>query len=135
MPDDQNDQPNMDLIQMVQRARMQHDSQARPSEMSAVYWLEFKHESAPPPTSRAGQWVIDIPAQQADSVWQAVKDATARGELGYKSKLATISRTGTPEMRTLAIRTIDADDSADVARVRAGLDALGLGAGWDYERG
>jgi hypothetical protein len=133
MSDSKYDPPNMDLIRLVQQARLQHDRDAKPSDVSAVYWLEFKSDSAPPPTPHAGQWVIEIPADQADTIWESVKSATQRGDLGYKSKLATISRTGKPTLQTLAIRTYDSQDAEDVARVRAGLSALGIVGDWVYE--
>lgn len=37
-----NEKPNLDLIGMVQQARMQHDAGAAPSQMDAVYWIEAK---------------------------------------------------------------------------------------------
>ena len=36
--------PDLDLIQMVQRARMLHDKSARPSDYTSVYWIEAKQQ-------------------------------------------------------------------------------------------
>ncbi len=46
------DSPNLDLIRMVQQARMAHDAQAKPSQVAAVYWIEAKPlaEDSPAPT-------------------------------------------------------------------------------------
>ncbi|MFW5771932.1 MAG: putative phosphothreonine lyase domain-containing protein [Phototrophicaceae bacterium] len=132
------DQPNMDLINMVQRARMAHDKQARPSDVAAVYWIEARcqGENCQQPTPRAGQWVLDLDASQVDAAWAQIKAATEAGQLGYKSKVSTASRRqGDPNSRTLAVRTADADDSADVERVRQVLNTLGLPGEWRYERG
>ena len=59
--------PNLDLIQMVQAARLAHDAGVLPSQVQGVYWLEVKRETAgPDPTSRAGRWVIETTADAAD---------------------------------------------------------------------
>ena len=46
---------DLDLIQMVQNARMLHDASAKPSQIKAVYWIEAKCESCQLPTPR--KWV------------------------------------------------------------------------------
>ena len=83
--------PDLDLIQMVQRARMLHDQSARPSDYTSVYWIEAKQQSGdtPAPTANAGEWRATLPAAEVDAVWERVKALTARGELGYKSKVST----------------------------------------------
>ncbi|HEX2622319.1 MAG TPA: hypothetical protein VHL11_19305, partial [Phototrophicaceae bacterium] len=55
---------DLDLIAMVQKARMLHDAEAKPSEISAVYWIEAKNLSDPAitPTPRSGEWVIETSA-------------------------------------------------------------------------
>lgn len=126
----QDEQPpdlNLDLIQMVQRARQLHDQGARPSDYSAVYWIEAKREAdgAPPPTANAGEWRARLSAADVDAIWERVKALTARGELGYKSKVSTQGLTNRDE-RMLCARTYDAGDRADVERVGAALRTLGL---------
>lgn len=130
MPDDKQPQvPNLDLIQMVQRARMQHDSDAVPSEVAAVYWIECKPDvPVAPPTPRAGAWVIEVDLADVDVVWETVKQATRAGRLGYKSKVSTASRKGERDStrRVILVCTADRTDAADCARVRGALEALGL---------
>ncbi len=118
---------NLDLIQMVQRARMLHDQSARPSDYSAVYWIEAKRQAGdyPAPTSTAGEWRVTLPAAEVDAVWERVKALTAQGELGYKSKVSTQGPSNRDE-RLLCARTYDAGDSADVKRIGEALRALGL---------
>lgn len=125
MPDDF---PNLDLIRMVQQARMAHDAQAKPSQVAAVYWIEAKPaaDDAPAPTPRAGEFVIETTADGVDAVWDKIREATQSGALGYKSKVATVSRTGDARSRLIVVRTIDADDAHDVARVQDALAALGV---------
>lgn len=127
-----NDKPNLDLIQMVQRARMQHDADAKPSDVPAVYWIEAKRPDGPAPTARSGQWMLDIALESVDSAWETVKTATEQGELGYKAKVSTASRRG-DGTRALCVCTYDGDDQSDVARVRQALTRLGLDGDWTYE--
>ena len=125
--DEQSPDLNLDLIQMVQRARMLHDQGARPSDYSSVYWIEAKRPAGdyPAPTANAGEWRATLPAAEVDAVWERVKALTARGELGYKSKVSTQGLTSRDE-RVICARTYDAADSADIERVGAALRALGL---------
>jgi hypothetical protein len=115
------------LIQQVQRARMAHDADAVPSQVSAVYWIEAK-PSVPtrPPTTRAGFWLIETDAAHVDAVWAKVRDATQAGLLGYKAKVSTASHTAHPAARVVQVLTRDAADADDVARVGQALRALGI---------
>ena len=125
----QPDLPNLDLIQAVQRARMAHDAETIPSQVSNVYWIEFKRAvDGPAPTSRAGRWVVETHLAEVDTLWEQIKTATAEGRLGYKSKVATISRTADSKARAIYVLTVDADDPADVGRVRSALVSLGIPA-------
>jgi hypothetical protein len=137
MSDENPEPPDLDLINKVQQARMMHDSQTKPSEVSGVYWIEAKCDSDdfPPPTPRSGQWVIDIPAHQADAVWEQIKSATEQGKLGYKSRISTASRSGKhPDSRAVCVRTYDSADESDVHRVGVALEALEIDGEWRYER-
>lgn len=126
MPD--SDKPNLDLIAMVQAARMQHDSTVQPSQVSGVYWIECK---APPdvrqPTPRAGRWLIATHSSRVDALWAKIRLATEAGTLGYKSKVTTAPAPGQPpDARVIAVCTYDRDDRDDVTRVRDALLALDL---------
>ncbi len=121
--------PNLDLIQMVQHARMLHDAEAIPSEIGGVYWIEVKPDiPGAAPTSRAGLWLIETDLAGVDALWATVKAATLAGKLGYKSKASTASRggRGVPDQRVICVCTADRADAADVERVRAALMALGI---------
>jgi len=129
MPDDKPNPPNLDLIQMVQRARMQHDADAVPSAVPGVYWIEVKPNCATrPPTPRAGLWLIETDAAHIDAQWSAVKSVTQAGLLGYKSKASTRPRGGQggPNDRVICVCTCDRADTEDVERVRAALAEMGL---------
>ena len=129
------DQPNLDLIAMVQKARMEHDAQAKPSQVSAVYWIEAKRKiDGAAPTPRAGHWLIRTSVAAVDAAWATIKQATEAGRLGYKSKVATVALHQRDE-RTIYAMTYDADDAADVERVRTALRDLGFDGDLVYERG
>jgi hypothetical protein len=129
--------PNLDLIGMVQAARRQFDADAQPSQVGAVYWIEAHRATAgAEPTPRAGQWLIETTAAVVDTLWAQIKAATQTGQLGYKSKVATTPRElGTDRAdRRICVVTYDADDLADVERVRAALEALDVPMPLTYER-
>jgi len=137
MPDD-NKPLNLDLINMVQNARMMHDQTARPSDYSAVYWIESKRKNGDYPalTPNAGEWRVKLNVKDVDMVWEQVKGATEKGELGYKSKVSTRPAAGQthPDERLLCVRTYNADDEADVERVKNALLDMGLNEGLIYNR-
>lgn len=133
--DEQPKDLNLDLIAMVQRARMLHDATARPSDLAAVYWIEAKRIKGgyPAPTAKAGEWRVSLLAATADEAWEQVKALTLAGKLGYKSKVSTRPAAGQadPDQRLLCVRTYDADDRADVERVKSALLAIGF-TGLEY---
>lgn len=120
---------DMNLINMVQNARMMHDDDAIPSKVPGVYWIEAKNPSQDAtPTSRAGEFQISTTVDEVDEQWLAIKSATEAGQLGYKSKVSTAQTDGTPhgKQRQIVVRTVDADDSEDVARVEKQLQTMGF---------
>ncbi|MCY3797174.1 MAG: DUF1917 domain-containing protein [Chloroflexi bacterium] len=126
---------NLNLIEMVQSARMRHDAEARPSDLAAVYWIEAKRKDGDyaAPTANAGEWRVPLTAETADAAWERVKAMTVEGKLGYKSKISTRPAAGQaePDQRLLCVRTYDADDREDVERVKKALLAIGM-AGLQY---
>ena len=138
MSDDYKPQPpDLDLIQMVQKARMLHDNEAIPSQVSAVYWIECKRQGdGPAPTARSGEFRMTTRVQDVDELWSRIKAATESGELGYKAKVATRPAADKqhPDARLICIRTYDADDSSDIARIEAKLRDLGIDGDIPYVR-
>lgn len=130
-----NDPHDLDLIQMVQRARMANDAQARPSEVKAVYWIEAKSPTGAP-TPRAGAWIIPTTVGEVDALWERVKSATEAGKLGYKAKVSTAPSKGQGRTsdRVIHIRVADSDDQTAVERVRQALVDLGIDAALTYSR-
>lgn len=133
MPEDSkrpNDEMNLDLINMVQNARMQHDDDAIPSQVPGVYWIEAKRKTGgyPAPTPTSGEWQIVTDVDHVDQQWATVKQATERGQLGHKSKVSTqpAHNQAHQEARLICVRTYNADDADDVARIQAALLDLGF---------
>jgi hypothetical protein len=128
---------NLNLIHMVQAARMQHDDEALPSQAAGVYWIESKRKMGdyPAPTPRSGQWVILTTLQEVDALWLEIKQATEAGELGHKSKVSTAAGPGqaSPDARLICVRTYDSADKADVQRVREALRRLGIHGEIQYQ--
>lgn len=127
---------NLDLIQMVQRARMQHDHEAVPSQIAGNYWIEAKclSENCQQPTVRSGQWVLSTMIDVVDALWEQLKTATEAGQLGYKAKVSTASRDQADvNQRVLVVCTYDCEDQADVQRVRQALRDIGLDGDWQYK--
>jgi hypothetical protein len=136
-PPDSNRPPDLDLIARVQAARRQFDAEAQPSQVHGVYWIEASRETeGPGPTPRAGAWVIETAADTLDALWATIRTATREGALGYKARALTASRSGGPAsaQREIRVVTYDAEDAADVERVRAALAGLGVTPA-RYERG
>jgi hypothetical protein len=120
---------NLDLIRMVQQARIDHDRTAVPSDVSATYWIEFKCPLPMPPiTPRSGEFRLYTTLATVDADWEKIKAATEAGRLGYKSKVSTRPTPDhpTPDGRTICVRTHDGDDTQDVNRVRDELARLGF---------
>ena len=69
-----------------------------------------------------------------DAQWEIIRQATVEGKLGYKSKVSTAPRSAKRDGRSIAVRTYDADDTADVQRVYEALMSLELAGEWHYER-
>lgn len=127
------DELNLDLIHMVQRGRIVHDSETQPSQVSGVYWIEARApENHPGPSPRAGYWRLDTSLEHVDAVWMKIKAATEAGELGYKAKVATASRDPASDLRAIHVLTYDSADQADVDRVRAALESLNIPGEWTY---
>lgn len=129
MTDHKQKPPDLDLIQMVQQARMMHDREAVPSTMNAVYWIESKPlTSLQTVTPRAGEWLIETTTAEIDALWVKIRQATEEGRLGYKSKVSTSPAKGQRDVsaRLIVVRTYDADDGADMARVEAALREMGV---------
>jgi hypothetical protein len=74
-----------ELIKARQRKISLPYSDAKPSEVTEVYWIYSirKKGEYPKPTIRSGKWLIFVSSEGVDEVWAKVKRATEGGRLGY----------------------------------------------------
>ena len=110
-----------------------------PTRTTQMYWIV---EDAPQvlPTAvddeLAGKWLVFLPADEVDTVWRRLRDATAAGELGISAKVSTAKPN--PDARddryVIYVYTADWRDEAEVMRVREALRALGVADRIGYKR-
>jgi hypothetical protein len=103
----------------------------KPSEVTNWPWVyaQRKVGDSPAATERCGKWLIFVPVAEVDAVWERIKTATEAGLLGDASKVATAMpnpRAADPKKRVIRVYTYDADEVADVRRVRDQLRLLGF---------
>ncbi|KAL9122076.1 MAG: hypothetical protein Q9187_001360, partial [Circinaria calcarea] len=85
----------------------------------------------------AGKWMLFPTEEDVNSVWRAVAEGTARGELGTAAKVATDEGKGDRVPRLICVYTADFGDRVDVRRVLERLLERGLVGGkgdWGLER-
>ncbi|MEM4067800.1 MAG: DUF1917 domain-containing protein [Candidatus Micrarchaeaceae archaeon] len=78
---------------------------------------------------KSGKWCIYINRQHIDTVWNSIKNATEKGEIGNDSKVATKLTSDKDNDRgshVICVFTYDWMDKKDVMRVRNQLKKLGI---------
>ena len=103
----------------------------RPSQVFNEYWLYSKRElgSYPQHTSKSGKWLIFVPIDKIDYIWEVIKKATVNGMLGNLSKVATARKNPTAKdhnIKVICVYTYDYSDMKDVFRIRRALTELGF---------
>jgi hypothetical protein len=106
-------------------------SDAKPSEVTDVYWIHAEREKGryPKATQRSGKWLVFVDVKNIDEVWTQVKKATEEGRLGDSAKVATArpnpSATNS-DTKVICVYTYDWTDEKDIKRVREELRKLGI---------
>jgi hypothetical protein len=103
----------------------------KPSKVVDSYWIYARRKtgSYPAHTARSGKWLIFVPADKIDKVWEIIKQATIKGHLGGVSKVATAlenSNAKDHNIKVICVYTYDYDDKVDVYAIRNKLDELGF---------
>lgn len=106
-------------------------SEAKPSEVTDVYWIYAKREKGKYPTStqRSGKWLVFVNIDDVDEVWEKIKKATREGQLEGSAKVATAKQNPNatnPNTKVICVYTYDWSDEKDVKRVRDELRKLGI---------
>lgn len=83
----------------------------------------------PKPTERGGKWMLFVPVEELDAMWQKIARAVEEGRLGYSAKCATAvpnPRAWNDREKVICVYTYDGNDEADRNRVREELRRLGV---------
>ena len=120
-----------EALKTIQIELARQYAEEKPSKVTEVYWLYAIRQKGtyPRPTSRSGKWLIFVNRNEVDTVWATIKHATEEGKLGGSAKVATakLSPQATdPDTKVICVYTYDWRDAADVRRIRAELQVLGI---------
>ena len=120
-----------EIIKARQRKISSPYSDAKPSEVTEVYWIYaiMKKGEYFKPTVRSGKWLIFVDKKDVDEVWAKIKKATEAGKLGDSSKVATAKpnpNATNPDTKVICVYTYDWNDEKDARRVREELKKLGI---------
>jgi len=106
-------------------------SDAKPSEVTASYWIYAEREKGryPESSGRSGKWLVFVDVKNIDDVWAKIKRATEEGRLGGSAKVATAKpnpNATNPDTKVICVYTYDWTDEEDLRRVREELRKLGI---------
>ncbi len=120
-----------EFIKVKQRGISLPYSEAKPSEVTDVYWIYAgrKRGKYPKSTQKSGKWLVFVNFKNVDEVWAKVKKATEEGKLGGSAKVATAKpnpNATNPDTKVICVYTYNWTDEKDIKRVREELRKLGI---------
>jgi hypothetical protein len=120
-----------EIIKARQREISLPYSNAKPSEVTDVYWIYAVRRKGkyPKPTVKSGKWIIFVNPQNVDEVWTKIKKAVEEGKLGDSAKVATAKPNplaGHSKAHVICVYTYDWTDQRDVKRIRDELRRIGI---------
>lgn len=103
----------------------------KPSQVTDAYWIHAERKTGkyPEATDRSGKWLIFVPLEKVDEVWERIKTATEDGRLGDSAKVATARPNPNAidaAKKVICVYSCDWEDREDVMRIRAELRVLGI---------
>lgn len=102
----------------------------RPSTIDIYPWLYITDETQIHQEAiRPGKWLIFVPVEELDQIWQIIRAATMLGQLGPSSKTSTNynnPHASNQNTKVICVYTNDHEDLPDVKRVRQKLRELGI---------
>ena len=103
----------------------------RPSLVTDTYWIRAERQSGtyPPHSERGGKWLIFVPVANLDGIWEKIRTATERGDLGASAKVATAKpnqNAVSQSQKVICVYTYDWTDIKDVIGIRNHLRQLGI---------
>jgi hypothetical protein len=114
--------------------RVGADGRPHPSEEREAFWLYARNETPtgrPEDRERSGKWLVFVPKERLDEVWEVLWKETEAGRLGCRTKVSTAARNPAQVVLderngVISVFTYDHRDEADLRRVRARLRELGF---------
>lgn len=110
-----------------------------PSKTFQARWIEQDSPHVEEPAAnieKAGKWLIFLPPDQVDEIWQKIRDLTWDGKLGISAKVSTAKPDpdARDERKVIYVYTADWEDEPDVMRVREELRSIGITDRIGYKR-
>lgn len=103
----------------------------KPSQVMDLYWLHAKRKQGtyPEHSENGGKWLIFVPLQQIDEVWEKIRLATEQGLLGSSAKVSTARpnpNATNSDTKVICVYTYDWTDEHNVKTIREALRQLGI---------
>jgi hypothetical protein len=109
----------------------------KPSTFTDGAYLASVNPTAPPhDTNLGGKWLLYVDRANVDEVWEKILTALHEGRLGPSAKVSTAADnplSHRKDKHVICVFTVNADDEADVRRVRSELRELGFIARISYK--
>lgn len=102
-----------------------------PTEVTDTPWIRTPSLDPIDTDEYIGKWLIFVPSEYVDKVWQAIRDETIKGNLGIDAKCAT-AKSRNP-VKLICVYTKDYRDDDDLRRVLIALRKLGIAQRLNYK--
>ncbi|MCP5244100.1 MAG: DUF1917 domain-containing protein [Burkholderiales bacterium] len=101
------------------------------SQVTDTYWIRAERQDGeyPSHSERGGKWLIFLPIENLDEIWEKIRRATEKGELGNSAKVSTAKpnqNAVNENQKVICVYTYDWTDAEDVRRIRCQLRNLGI---------
>jgi Domain of unknown function (DUF1917) len=118
-------------MRQLSRRDIDIDKLRKPSKTTDTPWISALRESGeyPPHSANGGKWLIFVPLEKVDEVWDQIRIATEEGRLGGEAKVATAwqnPNAANPHTKVICVYTYDCTDEQDVRRIREALRQIGF---------
>ncbi len=109
---------------------MRQEKYLSPSKITTEYWIyaEGSREGCyQDGQTYVGKWLVFVPHDSVDEVWERIRQATQKGRLGIAAKVSTSRPSGykSPD-HVICVYTYDFRDKANVGEVLMRLREIGI---------
>ncbi len=104
----------------------------QPSHVTDDYWIyAYRQQGAYPEAAEegSGKWMVFVPRDKIDGVWNTIAEAIRQGKLGDSAKVSTARPNRNAinsNEHVICVYTYDYRDVEDVKRIRATLREMGI---------